>query len=165
MNEKIKHILKNRILLIAIVIVSVVGFRQFFTPVIVSGNSMNPTLTDGTLAISCNYNKSDDIERGTIIVAKTSDYYIIKRVIGLPGETISCKDDTIYINGIALKDDYSDIETYDFGETVIGNDEYFVLGDNRTNSKDSRSIGAIKKSEILCTNLFVITPITSFGVK
>ncbi len=81
----------------------------------------------------------------------SSDYYI-KRVIGLPGETVEIDGEDIYIDGEVLEEDYgkTDITFPGIAEdpVVLGDDEYFVLGDNRGISKDSRSFGAVKKENI-----------------
>jgi signal peptidase I len=111
-----------------------------------------------------------DPERFDIIVFKyneTTNY--IKRIIGLPGETIQIKDEKIYINGRAVFDKYGNGVMTDGGiaeeELVLGNDEYFVLGDNRNASKDSRDsdVGAVKRSQIIGKAWLRIMPFDSFG--
>lgn len=122
------------------------------------GTSMEPTIIAGQ-SVYINqvaYNMSSP-KRFDIIVFKpngnVNSHNYIKRVIGLPGETIQIKDGKVYINGELLKDDVA-IDTRDGGlassELVIANDEYFVMGDNRLNSEDSRSanIGNVKTSMI-----------------
>lgn len=144
-----------------IIIVVVVFIRAFIvTPVMIDGESMDPTLKETDIVI---LNKLDHkYERGDIVVVKTMDERIIKRVIGLPGERIRCADNVIYINGKKIDDDFAYI-TADFPETYIKKDYYYVLGDNRENSLDSRRIGAISKSQIVGSVDLIIFPFTRFG--
>lgn len=94
----------------------------------------------------------------------------IKRIVGLPGETIQLKDNAVYINGEKLKEDFQTTEIRDAGiageELVLGGDEYFVLGDNRAASEDSREadIGTVKRSEIEGKAWFVMLPTQHFGL-
>lgn len=116
----------------------------FFRLTRVSGESMEPTLYDGDwIVVSAMAYKSDTPQRGDIVVFKREDItngHIVKRVIGLPGETVEIKQGKVYINGSPFDDDdfYAYNEKDDFGPVVIGDDACFVLGDNRCNSMDSR---------------------------
>lgn len=142
-----------------------ITFRSQVTPTIISGNSMYPTLKDGEYCLSQKYYDYLEIERGNIVVVKENEnYYIVKRVIGLPGETIRCENGTIYINDLELND-YTDAYTEDFKSITLGENEYFIMGDNRQHSKDSRHIGAIKKDDIVSIHMFVLTSIEDFGLK
>ena len=95
---------------------------------------------------------------------------LVKRVIGLPGESIECKDNELYINGEKI-DDYSTSRTGDFSLKELYDVEklpdgyYFVMGDNRTKSSDSRDyrIGLIKKEDIVGTTSFRLFPFTKIG--
>ncbi len=113
-------------------------------------------------------NKLDDIDRYDIVVAnlmsdgKKLDT-LIKRIYGLPGEKIKCEKGIIYINDRKIEDDYGYGETEDFEEVVLGNDEYFVLGDNRQVSLDSHIFGPIKKEDIEGVTDFIIWPFSKFG--
>lgn len=137
--------------------------RQFITPVIVSGHSMDTTLDDGMYGFSSNIKDGTEIERGDIVIVSTDSKVIIKRVIGLPGETIKCEDGIVYINDVPIAEDYATGTTDDFDECTLGEGEYFVMGDNREHSKDSRIIGPISKDQIIAKHLFVITSINKFG--
>ena len=90
---------------------------------------------------------------------------LIKRVIGLPGETVEYKDGKLYIDGKVMKDEYSKSTTNDFDKVTLGKDEYFVLGDNRAVSIDSRRLGPINKKDILGKARLVIFPFNRFGIK
>ena len=146
-----------------IIIVVVVFIRTFIvTPIKVDGNSMHPTLEGDEIML---LNKLGHIDRFDIVVAKIEekDNNFIKRVIALPGETIEIKDNKIYINGEILDDDFGYGITYNIDAITLGNDEYFLLGDNRIISLDSRSFGPISKKEILGTTDFVMFPFSKIG--
>ena len=160
-----KKIIKQLIPYIVIIIV-VVLIRSFVvTPVIVVGDSMKPTLNEGQILI---LNKLDyrfnEIERYDIVVIKVGKSEIIKRVIGLPGETIEYRNNILYIDGHEETSEYN-FDTEDFTLKSICNcetipkDKYFVLGDNRAVSSDSRIIGLIDKKDIQGTTQISIWPI------
>ncbi len=146
-----------------IIIVVVVFIRTFIvTPIKVDGNSMHPTLEGDEIML---LNKLGHIDRFDIVVAKIEekDNNFIKRVIALPGETIEIKDNKIYINGEILDEDFGYGITYNIDAITLGSDEYFLLGDNRIISLDSRSFGPISKKEILGTTDFVMFPFSKIG--
>ncbi len=104
---------------------------------------MFPTLSDGDfIAISQIPYKSSEPQRGDIIVFKREDItkgHIVKRIIGLPGETLEIRQGRVFINGDAIEDDfYVFNEDDNFGPIILKEDGYFVLGDNRKESNDSR---------------------------
>ena len=149
-----KKFIKELIPYIVIVIV-VVLIRSFIaTPVIVSGDSMTPTLKNKQLLLlnKINY-KINDIKRFDIVVINIDNKEIIKRVIGLPGENILYRNNKLYIDGHELENDYN-FAVDDFSLKTICNcsripeDKYLVLGDNRKVSADSRIIGLIDKKDI-----------------
>lgn len=91
-----------------------------------------------------NYDKKD------IIVLKDSkNNLVVKRIIALPGESISCEEGDIYINDKKIVEDYIVGETQSFKKIKLKSNEYFVMGDNRENSIDSREYGPIQKEEII----------------
>lgn len=141
---------------------------------IVEGSSMESTLHDGNnLIVEKLSYRFDKLERFDIIVfypygRENKDYYI-KRIIGLPGETIQIIEDNIYINGELLEEDYGKDAMAYAGIAALpyelADDEYFVLGDNRNNSTDSRkaSLGPVKKENIGGRAILRIWPLKEFG--
>lgn len=138
------------------------------------GDSMSPVLrnADKVLVNRIVYNASSP-KRGDIIIFKPkgneSSHYYTKRIVGLPGETVQIVENQIYINGKKLEEDYKTTKIGTAGiaseKLKLGGDEYFVMGDNRENSEDSRSadIGAVKRSYIYGKAWFVISPKKDFG--
>ena len=154
-----KKILKELVPYIVILVVVVLIRIFIVTPIIVDGDSMSPTLTDGEMML---LNKLGSIERNDIVVINNEEGYIIKRVIALPGESIECRDGVIYINDEKYDDNFAS-KTDDFVKQFLNDDEYFVMGDNRFVSMDSRIFGAVTKEEILETTNLVIYPFNKFG--
>lgn len=149
-----------------IVIILVLLIKRFVvSPIKVNGDSMYNTLKDKDIMILniIGYRFSD-IKRFDIVVVDGKDEYLIKRVIGLPGEEIEYKNNKLYVNGKLIKDKYGKNHTKDF-KTKIPKGHYFVMGDNRNNSLDSRYFGAFKKNKILGKTNFTVFPFNRFGKK
>lgn len=150
-----------------VIIVVVVLIRTFIiTPVRVDGPSMEKTLYNKDILLLEKYDK--DYKRFDIIVLKYNNDKLVKRIIGLPGDRIEYKHNTLYINGEETKEPFIDEETENFslkqlGYNIIPEGYYFVVGDNRNNSLDSRYIGLIKKKDIQGKVIFRIFPFKSFG--
>lgn len=145
----------------ALIIVAVILVRTYLvTPVKVSGESMSPTLSGTEIMM---LNKLGEVDRYDIVVVEKGEEKIIKRVYGLPGEKIQVLDNKIYINDQEITDNYGDGNTNDTEAITLGKDEYFVLGDNREDSLDSRILGPIKASKIMGTTKLVIYPLGKFG--
>lgn len=162
--EKVKKIIKELLPYIIIVVVVLLIRAYIFTPVIVNGPSMMDTLHDKDIMILDKIGmKLNGIDRFDIVVIQTEGSKIIKRVIGMPGETIEYKDNKLYIDGKEMKDTYGNDDTYDFEEVKIPDNTYYVLGDNRTDSVDSRILGVIPKEDILGHATFIIYPFNRFG--
>jgi signal peptidase I len=141
---------------------------------IVDGSSMADTLHDGEhLYVEKLSYRFDALDRFDIIVfypyGRDNEEYYVKRIIGLPGETVQIIDGRIYINGELLEEHYGKEPIFDGGRAVepvtLGEDEYFVMGDNRNISKDSRSmeVGNVKKENIGGRAIFRIRPLSRFG--
>ena len=175
----------------AIVILLFVNFVAH--PVRVDGRSMYPTLKNGEFGFTnVGGVLLNGVERGDIVVVTMEEdgqkTHWVKRVIGLPGETVSCVNDVVYINGKVLDEtkyidpDYrqslvdkfgyfnkvpnaDNTDVVDFEEVKLKDDEYYVMGDNRPYSKDSRYVGPVKKSQIFAKKMLVLLPISDIGVK
>lgn len=150
-----------------IVITVVLLIRSFIiTPIRVNGSSMMDTLHNNDYMIlnEISY-KFNGIKRFDIVVIKNDDDYLIKRVIGLPGEKIKYADNKLYVNGKYVEEDFSHARTDDIEEIQIPSGEYYVLGDNRVDSIDSRIIGTISLNRVKGTTRFTIYPFDRFGVK
>ena len=157
------------VLAVTFLIITFVGQRTQ-----VSGESMENTLDDGDqLIVDKVTYRFHAPERYDIIVFpfryKDNTYYI-KRIIGLPGETVQIVDGEIYINGEVLQESYGREVMQDAGlaaePITLGDDEYFVLGDNRNYSSDSRdpSVALIHRKEIVGRAWLRIWPLSSFGI-
>ena len=175
----------------AIVILLFVNFVAH--PVRVDGRSMYPTLKDGEFGFTnVGGVLLNGVKRGDIVVVtmeeKGQKTHWVKRVIGMPGDTISCVNDIVFINGKVLDEtqyidpDYrqscvdqfgyfnkvpnaDNTDVQDFEEVKLGDDEYYVMGDNRPYSKDSRYVGPVKKSQLFAKKMLVLLPISDIGVK
>ena len=149
-----KKFIKELIPYLIIVIVVILIRSYIVTPILVSGDSMEPTLNDRELLLlnKINY-RLNDIERFDVVVIRSEGKEIIKRVIGLPGENVLYRNNSLYIDGHEIKNDYN-FDTNDFSLKTICNcsyipeNKYLVLGDNRSVSKDSRILGFIDKKDI-----------------
>ena len=139
----------------------------------VVGNSMYRTLENGDVLVLNKFKyRFTDIKRGDIISFKYADTkYLIKRVIGLPGDTISIRDNTLYVNGELYIENYldeglkyDDFELSSLGYDIVPDDMYLVLGDNREDSLDSREIGLISKNEVIGKVFLRIWPLNKLAV-
>ena len=160
---------------VAVIIVGVV-YIFLGRPFTVSGASMYPTLHNGDRMI---LSKIGEINRFDVVVLKAPDENVeyIKRVIGMPGDTLEMKQGVLYINGKKIEQPFINTEALqkqtvfidDFtlqtltGETKIPEGKYFVMGDNRGVSKDSRMIGLIDRKAIEGKAVFTIWPMNQFG--
>lgn len=153
----IKEFLKDTMKYLIIIGIILFIMLFVFSITTVVGDSMNPTLQDGEVLILNKFKyKFSDIKREDIISLKYADTkYLIKRVIGLPGDKVEITNNKLYINGTEYKEEYlkkdlsyMDFKLSDLGYDVIPEDMYLVLGDNREISLDSRKIGLIKKKDI-----------------
>lgn len=118
----------------------------------VDGNSMQPTLKDNDIILY--YKSKKNIKRFNIIIFKRNNNLFIKRVIGLPGDSIKYIDNTLYVNDNPIEEDFQKSITNDFNisditsSDVIPNNKLFVLGDNRLFSTDGRSFGFIDINDV-----------------
>lgn len=127
----------------------------------IDGNSMNPTLFNGEYLIISNFAyKLDAPERGDIIVFRhpQSELNLIKRVIGLPGDTIEVQNGTVRVNGAAIDEPYIQAPPDYSSSWVVPQGQYFVLGDNRNHSSDSHAWGFLPEDHILGKALVIYWP-------
>lgn len=145
-----KNEIKKGIIIYLILLVIVLLIKSYIFKIgIVIGESMKPTLQEKEITITNKIiYKFKEIERFDIVIVDVGKYTIIKRVIGLPNELIEYKNNKLYINGNEVKDEYNYTSTNDF-KYQLAKDEYYVLGDNRKYSLDSRYYGAMNKKNIV----------------
>lgn len=180
-NKTFAQELVSTLLYIIVITGIFVAIRTFlFAPVSVEGDSMNPTLEHEDRLL---LNKIASIDRFDIVVfpaPEEPEKQFIKRVIGMPGDDIAYRDQTLYINNESVIEDYVDLtqeseeitEYYngDFslsslqGVETVPEDMLFVLGDNRVNSKDSRSFGFIPLDSVIGETSLRIWPIDRIGI-
>lgn len=170
MKKNIKEIIPYILIIILVILIK----SYVVSPIRVIGSSMESTLFDGDIMIlnkiSYRFNK---IKRFDIVVIDHEDKSLIKRVIGLPGDKIEYKDNKLYINDKNYSESYLNkgTITYDFeldellGMERVPEDCYFVLGDNREISSDSRIIGFIDKKYIEGKTSIIIFPFSRIGIK
>lgn len=172
LNSDVKHENKflnffKEIAIYILIILGVILVRTFIiTPVRVDGDSMNDNLKNGEILLLKKYDKS--FERFDVVVFKYKNEKLVKRIIGLPGESVIYKDNKLYIDGKYVEEDMIDKKTYNFDLRELGFDTipknyYFVMGDNRTNSTDSRIIGLVSKDDILGSTNFILFPFNKLG--
>ena len=114
----------------------------------VAGNSMSPTLEDGA---TIKVNTDDkDVDRFDVVLLNFNDTKYVKRIVGLPNEKVEYIDNVLYINGEKVDDPYNNGTTSDFS-IELGDNDIYVLGDNRSYSKDSRKLGRFKLGYIIGT--------------
>lgn len=169
-----KEVLSTSVYLLVVLIVTYLIIYYVGQRTEVEGSSMEPTLQDGDNLIvdKISYHFHDP-ERFDIIVFPfqyEQDTYYIKRIIGMPGESVRIDwDGNIYIDGELLKESYGREVMLDPGraeeEILLGEDEYFVLGDNRNNSTDGRAerVGNIHRDNIIGRAWVRIYPFRKFG--
>ncbi|MBR6478430.1 MAG: signal peptidase I [Lachnospiraceae bacterium] len=175
--ELIKEIISNVLYFGGVLILALLIVKYVVQRTEVEGQSMEPTLYEGeNLMVDKMTYRFREPKRYEIIVLRPFDdepkTFYVKRIIGLPGETVQIKDDgCIYVNGEKLYESYGKevIKPENFGRAkepvTLGEDEYFVMGDNRNNSGDSRSkyVGNIQKYKIVGRAWIRIWPLNKFG--
>ena len=165
-----KNLIKELLPYIIIIIIVILIRTFIITPILVSGDSMKPNLHNNEVLLvkKIGYNSST-IERFDIIIIKEEKEEIIKRVIGMPGEHISYKNNKLYVDDKLVNENFKFYDTKDFNLeeicncTTIPKGKYLVLGDNRPISKDSRIIGLIDEKDIVGKTVYRIWPISKFG--
>ncbi|MEG0277177.1 MAG: signal peptidase I [Coprobacillus sp.] len=171
-----KKYLYSVVEMLIVVVVTVCVFKYIVIPVRIDGSSMENGLHHNNVALINAIGVSEDnIKRFDVVVAycEALNEKIIKRVIGMPGDTVEFKDDTLYINGTMTSQDFLDNDfvssskvtynaekfTDDF-KVVVSDNEYFLMGDNRLRSADSREFGGFTIDKILGIQGLVIYPLS-----
>lgn len=175
--EKPKKTVKQEIIswilnLGAAVILALLIRNFLFTPVRVDGHSMENTLMDKEIVLAWKpgYLKGE-INRRDIVICHYPDRgstLFVKRLVGLPGDTIEIKSGILFVNGELINESDIDMSTWypdNMAARTLGEDEYFVMGDNRGNSNDSRAVGALPRSYILGHVTRVLYPFDQFWDK
>jgi len=177
--KKIKGIIELLLCFAIATIIAFVVLNFIAQRFVISGSSMYPTLEDNDNVVVSKLYNTDNAERFDVIVFKYNDpikgeVSYVKRIIGLPGEMIQIVDGKIYITNsegrTVLEENYgyysgdTPMNGYDASEPIqIGDNEFFVLGDNRNGSTDSRKIGCISADKITGKVVFRILPFDSIG--
>lgn len=168
--------LTDLVIFASILILALLARLFLFEIAVVKGNSMRSTLQNGEIMLvsTLDYRLGQPKRHDVVIchypgrTVKNLPFLqqqFVKRIIGLPGDTIEIIDSVVYINGEALEEEYLDPAHTRFrtnrAPITLGEDEYYILGDNRDNSNDSRSIGPIKRSMLVGRVKRVILPFRS----
>lgn len=179
-NKNVYDILYNvldffRMLLVAFIVLMFV-FTFLFRKNTVVGSSMYPTLEDGEqVIVNVAASYLTEIQRFDVVVVHSPDNkdLWVKRVVGLPGETICYQEGILYINDKPVDEPFLDISyteqvikkqklktfTQDMVAVTLKDDEYFLMGDNRNNSMDSRSVGPFTRDKIIAKGMLIYSPI------
>ena len=164
MNNKALVVLKELLPYVLIILVVVLIRTFIITPVTVDGPSMNETLHNGEILFLKKFDKSYDRNDVVVFIKRgKQDEKLIKRVLALPGEKIKCVSGIIYVNNEEIDDSHAYGKIADFSEVTLGEDEYFLVGDNREVSYDSRYFGPVKKENIQGVTDFRLFPFNKFG--
>lgn len=158
---------------ITIAFVIVLFVHQFIMNIsTVEGHSMQPTLQDDErLLVDKAVYLLTAPRRGEIVILKdprsgqAKNIYLVKRVIGIPGDTIEIRDHKLYRNGELVEEPYIEETMYleSYGPEIVPTDHYFVMGDNRNNSTDSRNFGSVHERLIIGRADWVLWPMKSWG--
>ena len=137
----------NCLLLAILALILFVQFRYRPQWIITVGPSMTPTVINGDVVLGL---ANTNLDRGDKIVFERGSDWLLKRIVGMPGEHIRVVRGMLFINGKYTREDYVTFndERFEF-VCQLGPDEFFVMGDNRPNSSDSRHVGPVKRSRIL----------------
>jgi signal peptidase I len=160
--------------IILAILISIIAKTLLFAPYVVEGASMEPTLHNHERIVVSKFTLTEKFNRGDIVIINGNKEYYVKRIIGLPGDKILIKNDKLFINGELHKEPYlaenrkkakemDMLLTGDFGPIIVPKDKYFVMGDNRLVSMDSRNgLGLFQKDGLVGESKFVFFPFNDF---
>lgn len=160
------------VMVVVIAVAAALVIRTFiFEPVRVDGNSMLETLHDNEYMIVTKYQYLfDDPQRFDVVICHypgRGGTNFVKRVVGIPGDTVAVRDGTLYVNGEAIAEDYiAHKPNYFLPEEIVAEGHYFVLGDNRSNSNDSHApgVGQLARGQIVGKVRLVAWPFAEFRI-
>lgn len=171
MTTKLLNILQLQLTFLGCLAVMFLLVNYVVCPIQIDGRSMDPTLHDQDFGFSSILSlKTKGLERYDVVIVKVDNEYWVKRVMAFPGETISCKDNVVYVDGQPLDEKFLDKEyvkqeikehgyfTKDFEEIKIMDNQVFLMGDNRAHSLDSRIVGAFNISDLKAKDVYVVWP-------
>lgn len=166
--ENYQHIFTDTLARLAIIAASAVLIAMLWMPVLeIYGSSMQPALQQGDIVVCL---KTNRIERGDLIAFYFGNKLLVKRCVALPGEIIKMDEEgTVFINGAELSEPYLDEKALGHNEIdypyIVPQESYFLLGDNRVTSEDSRTeaIGSVKQDQLVGKVLFCVWPLKRFG--
>lgn len=168
----VRAVMEWVVVIVGAVALALIVRALLFQPFWIPSESMEQTLAkqDRIMVNKMSY-RVGDIGRGDVIVfeppvdAANGYDHLIKRVIGLPGDTVEGRDGAVWVNDALLDEPYLDPgdPIYDFGPTTVGDDAYFVMGDNRDESADSRVIGTIPESNVVGRAFVRFWPLDRLG--
>lgn len=164
--REITEFLKDTFKYVIVIVIGILIFTYIISFQGVMGTSMDPTFKENDLLLVSKFHYVfNKVKRGEIIVFDYKNTKsVVKRIIGLPGERVIYKNNILYINDIAYKDAYSGTTiTSDFDSGIIPSGCYYVLGDNRTVSVDSRVIGPVCNKDIKGKVVYRFWPLSKFG--
>lgn len=165
--SKLKKFFRELVPYVIIIIVVLFVKNYIIAPVQVRGDSMDSTLQSGDVMLLNRLQfKRYGVKRFDIVVVDDHDTYIIKRIIGLPGDIVEIKDERLIINGEEFDEYYLDEGTHTDDFIVeVPHGYYYILGDNREESLDSRILGPIKEKQIRGIAKITIFPFNRIGIK
>jgi signal peptidase I len=168
-NLRMKNVFREILITAGMALVIFLLLQTTIQSSVVDGSSMKPGLEDGQrlIVIKIAY-LCDPPERGDIVIIHPPvdpDKQWVKRVIGIPGDTIEIEDGTVYLNGIPLDEPYiAEAPHYTMDKIRIEEDHYFVMGDNRNNSTDSHTGWTVERDQIVGEVWLRFWPLSDWGV-
>lgn len=167
--QRKSFVYKTMKFLVVLALLFFVTFQWILLPAKIIGDSMYPTMENNQVGLSFIFAKEFSLDRFDVVIIEEQGELIIKRIIGLPNEVVEYRDGQLYIDGQFVDEPFLDNEyrksvelnskipfTYRFAKVQLKQDEYFVMGDNRPRSQDSRYFGPVKKEEILSEGFFYL---------